>query len=193
MLSSSGTPPAAPTGFNAAAVNSNRVDTSWSTVAAATSYEIDRRAAGEGFTPFASPAGNSFSDTTVSAGKSYLYRVRAVGATGSSGNSASDIATTVFFSNDPLTAGTVVQGAHLSQIRTAVNAARSLANLPAATFTNPSPVGATIKSVHVTELRLALDSALTALGLPAGGYANSALAGTPVRAIDFQELRNRVH
>ena len=193
QLSSSGTPPVAPTGVNAAAANSNRVDASWTAVATATSYEVDRRAAGEGFAPIAAPAGNSFSDTTVSAGKSYLYRVRAVSATGSSGNSASDIATTVIFSNDPLTAGTVVQGAHLSQLRTAVNAARSLANLPAATFTNPSPVGASIKSVHMTELRSGLDSALTALGLPAGGYTNSASTGTPVRAIDFQELRNRVH
>ncbi len=192
LLSSSVAPPAAPAGLNAAAVNTTRVDMSWNVVLGATSYEIDRRAPGEGFTPFAAPAGNSFSDTSVTAGQAYLYRVRAAGTGGTSGNSASALATTVIFSNDPLTAGMVVLGGHLSQIRTAVNAVRSLANLLAASFTDPAPVGMTIKSSHITELRTRLDAALTALGLPAGGYTNSALAGEFVRAIDFQELRDRV-
>ena len=191
MLSSSGAPPAAPTGINAAAVTSTRVDVSWIAVAGA-SYEIDRRATGGGFIQIAEPSGNSFSDTTVTAGQSYLYRVRAVNASGTSGNSASDIATTVIFANDPLTAGTAVRGIHLSQLRTAINAARSLANLQAASFSDPSPLGMTIKSAHVTQLRSALDAALTELGLTAGGYTNSQLTGAPVKAIDFQELRNRV-
>ena len=128
----------------------------------------------------------------MTAGQSYLYRVRAVNASGTSGNSASDIATTVIFANDPLTAGTAVRGIHLSQLRTAINAARSLANLQAASFSDPSPLGMTIKSAHVTQLRSALDAALTELGLTAGGYTNSQLTGAPVKAIDFQELRNRV-
>ena len=192
LLSSSVAPPAAPAGLNAAAVTTTRVDMSWNVVLGATSYEIDRRAPGEGFTPFAAPAGNSFADTSVTAGQAYLYRVRAVGTGGTSGNRAPALATTVMFSNDPLSTGMVVLGAHPSQIRTAVNAVRSLAGLQAASFTDPSPVGMTIKSSNITELRTALDAALTALGLPAGGYTNSALAGEFVRAIDFQELRDRV-
>ena len=192
LLSSSVAPPAAPAGLNAAAVNTTRVDMSWNAVLGGTSYDIDRRAPGEGFTPFAAPAGNSFSDTSVTAGQAYLYRVRAVGTGGTSGNSAPALATTVMFSNDPLSAGMVVLGAHPSQIRTAVNAVRSLAGLQAAGFTDPAPVGMTIKSRNITELRTALDAALTALDLPAGGYTNSAVAGEFVRAIDFQELRDRV-
>jgi hypothetical protein len=192
LLSSSGAPPAAPAGLNAAAVNTTRVDMSWNVVPGATSYEIDRRAPGEGFTPFAAPAGNSFSDTSVTAGQAYLYRVRAVGTAGASGNSAPALATTVLFSDDPLTAGMVVLGAHSSQIRTAVNVVRLLAGLQAASFTDPAPAAMPIKSSHITELRTALDAALTALGLAAGGYTNSALAGELVRAIDFQELRDRV-
>jgi hypothetical protein len=191
-LSSSGTPPAAPTGVNAFAPNTTRADVSWIAVAGATSYEIDRRASGEEFAPIAAPLTNSFADNTVAAGKSYLYRVRAVGANGSSGNSALSLATTVMFTDDPLTAGTVVQGIHLTQLRTAINAVRSLANLPTAGATDLVPAGITIKSVHITELRSALDAALTALALTAGGYTNSPLAGAPVKAIDFQELRNRV-
>lgn len=72
--------------------------------AGATSYEIDRRATGGGFIRIAAPSVNSFSDTTVTAGQSYLYRVRAANASGTSGNSASAIATTMMFTNDPLTA-----------------------------------------------------------------------------------------
>jgi hypothetical protein len=121
-----------------------------------------------------------------------LYRVRAVGTAGASGNSAPALATTVLFSDDPLTAGMVVLGAHSSQIRTAVNVVRLLAGLQAASFTDPAPAAMPIKSSHITELRTALDAALTALGLAAGGYTNSALAGELVRAIDFQELRDRV-
>jgi hypothetical protein len=192
LLSSSAAPPAAPAGLNAAAASTTRVDVAWNAVAGATSYEVDRRAPGEGFTPFATPPGNSFSDTSAAAGQSYLYRVRAVGAGGTSGNSSSAIATTVMFANDPLTAGTVVQGVHLSQIRTAVNAARLLANLTTVNFTDPAPVGVTIKSAHIDVLRMALDAALTALGLTAGGYTNSPLTGAQVKAIDFQELRDRV-
>ena len=192
LLSSSVAPPAAPSGLNAAAVNTTRVDMSWNAVLGATSYEIDRRAPGEGFTPFATPVGNSFSDTSATAGQAYLYRVRAAGTGGTSGNSAAALATTVMFTNDPLAAGTVVLGTHLSQIRTAVNAVRSLAGLQAASFTDPAPVGTTIKSNHITALRTALDAALTALGIPAGGYTNTAVAGQIVRAIDFQELRDRV-
>ncbi len=192
LLSSTLAPPAAPSGLNAAAVNTTRVDMSWDAVPGATSYEIDRRAPGEGSTPFATPAGNSFSDTSVTAGQAYLYRVRAAGAGGTSGNSAPALATSVMFSNDPLTAGIAILGAHPSQIRTAVNAVRSLAGLQAANFTEPAPVGMTIRSSNISELRTALDAALIALGLPAGGYTNSALAGQLVRAVDFQELRDRV-
>ena len=67
-----------------------------------------------------------------------------------------------------MTAGTVVRAVNLFKIRT-VNAVRALANLQAASFTDPSPEGITIMAVHITELRLALDEARTAIGLPADG------------------------
>ncbi len=191
-LSSTGAPPDPPAGVDAMAVTTTRIDVSWIAVTGAASYQIDRRGAGEAFAQIGTPAGNTFSDTTVTGGQSYLYRVRAVNANGTSANSASAIATTVLFSDDPLTAGTVVQGVHLTQLRTAVNAARALASLGAAGVTDPSPAGVAIKSIHVTELRSALDAALTPLGLTAGGYTNPTLAGAQVKAIDFEELRDRL-
>jgi len=189
-LSSLGPPAATPTGINATAITGTRVDVSWTAVTGATSYEIDRRDAGGGFEEIGESSGNSFSDFTATAGESYLYRVRAANGSGTSGDSTFDIATTVIFADDPLTAGTLVRAIHLSQLRTAVNAVQSLANLQ--TITNPSPVGTTIKATDVTDLRTALDAALTALGLTAGGYTNSPLTGAPIKPVDFQELRNRV-
>jgi hypothetical protein len=191
LLSSSGEPNA-PTGFSAIAVTAGQVDLSWAGVTGATSYEVERRAPGTGYVAIATTAGTSFSDSSVAAGRSYLYRVRATNSFGASANSTADMATTVTFPAGPFTAGTVVQAAHLIQLRSAINAARSLAGLPAATFTDADPAGTTIKSVHVNELRTALDAALSAVGLAAGGYTNSPLSGAAVKAVDFQELRDRV-
>ncbi len=191
-FSDAGTRPAAPTGITSAAVTNSRVDISWNTVLAATSYEVDRQDAGGGFEQIGSSAGSSFSDMTASPDRAYLYRVRAANGSGTSGDSTFDLATSVIFTNDPLSSVTNVTGAHLTQLRTAIDAVRSLAGLPAASVTDASPAGKTIKSAHITELRTALDAALTGLGLPAGGYANSPLTGAMVKAIDFQELRTRV-
>jgi Dual-action HEIGH metallo-peptidase len=194
LYPAAGTVPAAPTGVNALAISPTQVSVSWSLVAGATSYQVFRRAAGSAsFILIASPATNSFTDTTATANSAYLYRVRAVNATGASPDSAADLATTMIFTDDPLIAGTtLIKAIHLAEIRTAVNAVRALAGLAAATFTDAATPGVVVKAVHIAQLRTALDAALTALGLPAGGYTNAVAAGVVIKAIDFQEIRNRV-
>lgn len=181
-----------PTSINAIAITSTRIDISWNTVGGATGYQIDRRGAGEVFTQIGTPTNTSFSDLSVTDDKAYLYRVRAVHTAATSINSTSDLAVTVSFTNNPLTFGTVVQAMHLSQLRTAVNAVRSLAGQPAAMVSDLASAGTTIRCVHVTELRSALDEARAALSLSTGGYTNAPLTGVVIRAVDFQELRNRV-
>lgn len=155
-------------------------------------YQIDRMAAGEAFMQIGTSMTNSFSDTTASAGTAYLYQVRAVNGGGVSGSSTPDLATTVIFTDSPLTAGTVVKAVHLSELRTAINAVRLLASSSSASFTDSAAAGTTIKAVHVTELRSALDEARMALSLSTGGYTDSSLSGVVVKAVHFQELRNRV-
>jgi len=184
---------AAPTGVVAAAVTTTQIDVTWTAVAGAVSYEVDRKAPGGAFTQIATPAGNSHSDTTASASTAYLYRVRAVDALTTSANSAADLATTVIFTDSPLTAGTTVKAVHLAQLRTAVNAVRALASLSASSFTDAASSGTTIKAVHLTELRAALDAARTALALSTGGYTDAAPAGLKVKATHFSELRDRVN
>jgi hypothetical protein len=128
----------------------------------------------------------------VSANTAYLYRVRASNASGTSGDSASDLATTVVFTNEPLAAGVSVQAVHLSQMRNAVNAVRLLAVLSAAGFTDAASAGITVKAVHVTEIRTALTETLGALGLTNGAYTDTSLSGVAIKAVHFQEIRNRV-
>jgi hypothetical protein len=184
-------PPPTPTGVTAGAITNTRVDVSWSTVAGAT-YQIDRQVAGSGFSQIGTSATNSYSDTTASADSAYLYRVRAVNAGGASPSSAADLATTVIFIDNPLTAGTLVKAVHLSQLRTAVNTVRLLAGLGSGSYTGSATPGTVIGAIHITELRSFLDAARGALGLSTGGYSDASLTGVAVKAVHSQELRDRV-
>jgi uncharacterized repeat protein (TIGR01451 family) len=184
--------PVTPTGVTASAVSTSRIDIVWTAVPGAASYETYRRAAGSGFLLLGTSVTNSYSDTTVSSGSSYLYSVRALNGAGNSNTSAPDLATTVFFLDSPLTPGIRVKAAHLSQLRPAVNAVRLLAGLLAATFTDDATSGVTIRAVHLTELRSNLDAARAALGLSTSGYTDNSLNGVAVKSIHWQELRNRI-
>jgi hypothetical protein len=183
--------PAAPTGVSAIATSGTQVQVTWNAVTGATSYEIHRRAPGGSFTLRGTSLTTSFNDT-ASAGTSYLYRVRAVNAGGSSGDSASDLATTVMFTDDPLTPGVLVKAVHLGELRTAVSAVRAQAGLGTVTYTDAAAPGVTVKAIHITELRTHLDQAMAALGLTTGGWTDPTLNGVSIQATHFQQIRNRV-
>jgi hypothetical protein len=191
ILNASGVP-AAPAGVIATAITTTRVDLTWTAVGGASSYQIDRKAAGGSFAQIGTSGTNSYSDTTAAANTAYLYQVRAVNGSGASANSAPDLATTVIFTDSPLNAGTLVKAVHLAQLRTAVNAVRVLAGIGTVGFTDSAVAGTPIKAVHVTELRTAVDAARSALSLSTGGYTDAALAGVRIKAVHFSELRARV-
>jgi hypothetical protein len=184
--------PAAPTSLVAAATTTTRVDLSWAAPAGVIpSYQIDRRSPGGAFAQVGTSPNATYSDLSAIAGTSYLYRVRAVNGSGPSANSTPDLATTIHFTDAAL-AGIQVKATHLAQLRSAVNAVRTLAALGAAPATDAATAGTTIKAVHVTELRTALDAARTSLGLPNSAYTDAGLAaGTLCKAVHFQELRDR--
>jgi RHS repeat-associated protein len=126
--------------------------------------------------------------------KEYGYRngqllITAAFTAGSSGSPFS-------FTDDPISVGTTfIKGAHLNQLRTAVNQARTRANLPPATWAEVITDGVTIiKASHVTELRLRLDEARSALSLPPASYTDPNLtAGIFIKGAHIQELRTKTN
>lgn len=184
--------PLAPAGVVATAQTTTSVLVSWSASDGATSYQVLRKALGGSFDVIASPAGTSYTDTGAGPSTAYLYAVRAVNSFGTSPQSASDIATTVLFSDEPLGTGVVIQAVHLAQLRTAVNEVRELAGLGSFSFTDAAQAGVLIRAVHVTEIRTALDEALSTLGFTGGGYTDFSLTGVVAKVIHQQEIRDRV-
>lgn len=186
-----------PQNFAAATQSASQTVLTWSASSGPVAYyQVERSQSIAGpYTALSPNAGEtSFTDTTMSDGIAYLYRVRAVDAAGDfSDYSNVDLATAFTFSDNPLTAGiTPVRAAHLTEMRQAVNAVRMTAGLPPANWTDTALVGVSIKAVHVQELRSNLDHALVALGLATAPYTDMALQGVPIKKIHIEELRNRV-
>ncbi len=132
----------------------------------------------------------------INPNSAYLYSVAAVdGNNQVTSASAPDIATTVFFTDDPLAAqSTVVKAVHIAELRTAVNAVRFTVGLPFFTFTDGSLAGVLIKQYHVAELRTVLDQARAAAGVPAITYTDPVLTSgiTTIKVPHIQELRTGV-
>ncbi|MEA2239415.1 MAG: hypothetical protein QOC81_4139 [Thermoanaerobaculia bacterium] len=187
---------AAPTSLVARATSSATVDLTWVNSVGAVSYQI-QRSSGTGFSTIGTATGPAFTDNPPGADTAYLYVVRAVDS-GANVSPASnrDLATTVIFSNDPLQAGVSrVNASHLTQLRQAVGAVRSLALLQPYDFVDPTiTVGSTIRAAHVRDLRTALDQARASLGLPALSYSDSTLTEgrSSIRAVHVQQLRDGV-
>ena len=92
-----GAVPNPPAGLTATAVSGTRVDLAWTDNSSdETGFRIERSVGTGGWTLLASPTANttSFSDTTVSAGVTYNYRVQACSAAGCSAFSGVATATT---------------------------------------------------------------------------------------------------
>ena len=187
----------APTNVVATAASSTSVAVTWTAVGGAASYTVYRSSNNSTYTSVGTPATNSFTDTTASANTAYLYKVTATGA-GTSGDSNKDLATTVIPTNASLTAQRI-KAVDITELRTAVNAVRKLANGGVAndfSFIDPTLTvhSTVVKRIHVIDLRTALDAARSTLGLSALSYTDSTITihSTPVKAIHLTDLRNGV-
>ncbi len=187
--------------------SSTSVTVSWSAASGATNYRVERKGAGGSYGLAGITAGTNFTDNGVSSDGAYLYRVCTANGAGSctSGYSNVALATTVAFT-DPTIVTTVedptgvtvtpVRAVHITELRSAVNAVRSLAGMAAATWTNPTVApGSTINKDDMQNLRDRLNEALTTLGIQTSTYTDSTLAGapngTPIRGAHIRELRER--
>lgn len=190
---------AAPTGVTATAQTSTSVSVNWNTVTGATSYHVYRSADRVTYTQVGTPASPPFTDSTASANTAYLYKVRAFDGSTESGDSNLDLATTTIFTDSSLSVGvTPVKAVHFTELRTAIDAVRKLANNGVAnpySYTDATlNSSVTVKAVHITDLRTALASARSALGLSAISYTDSTITAgsTLIKAVHITELRGGV-
>jgi len=195
----------APSGLGASPANSS-VALSWSAASGATNYRIEREGAGGSYASIGTTTSTSFTDSGAGNTSAHLYKVCAADGSNSctSGYSNEVLGmavsftdpTLISFADDPLNA-TPIKAAHLTELRTAVNAVRSLAGLSAASWTNPTltPQVTQISADDVRDLRTKLDEALTALGIQTSAYTDATLLtgqyGTQVKRIHIAELRQR--
>ena len=143
-----------PTNVVATATSPTSVSITWNATPGAT-YEVLRLAAGGVSTIVGSSGSGSFTDPTASANTAYLYEVRAI-APSVSPYSSPDLATTVIFTDPTLvTNTTVVKAAHFTELRTAVDAVRTLAGQGGGSYTDLNLIaGVTVvKALHLTDLR----------------------------------------
>lgn len=179
--------PATPTGVAATASSTAQVNVTWNNASGATQFQVWR-----GNSLLTTTGLLNFTDNTVSAGTSYVYKVRALDAASRpSSYSTPDVATTIVFTDDPVVAATTaIKATHVTQLRTAVNAMRTAAGLGAASFTDVSLAGVKVKAVHIQELRTALAAARSVFGLPST-FTDPTLTATTstVRGVHVQELR----
>jgi hypothetical protein len=191
-----------PTGVEAHVTSTTTALVSWVAPVGGTApgrYNVYRSQDGVTFTfaGFTTPPTVTFSDA-VSTNKAYLYKVRTANAgnTSESADSNRDLATIVVYTNATLTAGaSTIQAVDINELRTAVEAVRTLKGLAAGAYTFLPATGGGVTVVHaadITELRSNVATAITGLGFAAPVYTNVTItAGTStVQAIDFTQLRN---
>jgi uncharacterized repeat protein (TIGR03803 family) len=185
-----------PQHFKATASGSSQVNLTWDAVSGVSPvYQIWRTTSvNTGFAQYASTSMTNYSDAGVSANTTYMYEIKAVDGGNQTNFTPVDVATTVAFTDDPLVAQTKAKSVHITQLRTAVNAMRAAAGLPATTFTDSAAAGTAIKALHITQLRTALSEARNTLGLSALTFTDPTLtqASTKLKMVHIQELRDGV-
>ena len=189
-----------PTSVEAHAISSTQAQVNWVLPVGGTTpsrYNVYRTQDNLNYTfaGFATHPATSFTDT-VSTNKAYIYVVRSADSAGTteSVDSNKDLATIVAYINPTLTAGTsTIQAVDVNQLRTAVDAVRTLYGIGAGFYTYlPAVGGATL--VHaddINQLRTNLNTAINGLFGAPPTYTNTINAGTSIiRALDFNEIRN---
>jgi RHS repeat-associated protein len=188
--------------------SSTNIALSWS--GSAGNYRVERQSAGGSYGLLTTTTSTSTTDNTASSGSAYLYRVCAADGSGNCTSDYSNIAlgarlnfttdsTIVGYSDNPATA-TSIKAAHITELRTAINAVRSLAGQSSATWTHSGLApGDLIYADDVRDLRARLNDALVALNIQTSNYtdntiisyADDPLNATTVKAVHIRELRTR--
>jgi RHS repeat-associated protein len=188
---------------------STNLTLSWTAAQGAVKYRVERKDANTSYTSIGTTTSTSMTDNGAVSGTAYLYRVCSADAAGNCTSNYSNIAlgtaitftdpTIVSFAENSNTA-TPVRAAHITELRTAVNAVRTLAGMPNATWTWSVAIGGLIHVEDVRELRAALSAALTTLQIDQTipytdptlvGFAENPATATLIKADHIRQLRQR--
>lgn len=178
-----------------------QIAVSWQATEGANHYEVERTTnVNVAYTSVNSNvAGTTLTDGNVTAVAAYLYRVRAVDASGNvSPYSNIDLATAISFTDDTLqTNVTPVRAAHITELRQAVDAIRAVTSTlgPANWGPGITQNVTTIQATHIQDLRTNLDQARSALGLSACTYTDNsleALRASFIKKEHIEQLRQCV-
>lgn len=185
-----------PANIVATAVTSTSVQVTWSMVDGATTYKVYRSSGDGAFNEIGSTSLLNYTDTTAAANTAYRYTVSGGTSPYFSSFGTPDLATTVIFTDATLTAtSTKAKLVHFTELRTAVNAVRTLGGLGSMAFTSPEPTTAvTVRRQHLLDLRAALDEARAAVAMGGLTYTDSTVTAgsTAIKAAHINELRNGV-
>lgn len=183
------------TALLATMVSPTQISVQWPAVSGATSYSVERRSGAE-WEVVGSSSSPSYVDNTVTASKTYAYRVSASGGGQQSGYSNSDVATTRTFIQAVV--NTTITSAVSNQMLEAVNSVRAAAGWPPVTWSNilaatdPVPIpGNFVVARHVTSTRSRMNEALQALSVPVAAYPDPDLSATSIQAIHINSLTAR--
>jgi FG-GAP-like repeat len=166
----------------------NSVFVSWTGTANVAHYEIWRRSSIAGWS-FIGTTTNTWTHDVAPADAAYLYMVRGVTAAPDfSGFSNADLTVTYAFTDETILPGvTPVRLAHLTQLRTAADAALVLVGAPPFAWMETTPV---VRAAEWNELRGAIDAVRANLGIGPVAYSEPLTAGaTPIRAIHLMQAR----
>lgn len=183
-----------PPGLVVTAVSNTSISLSWNSVPNATEYQLERSESMSGpFTRRDATTSTSFVDSQVTAAKAFIYRVRAIRSsqTGFEVSLPSNLAFgTPFVFEFAQLQGKTISARHFDDLRTTVNAVRSLAALPEVPEQNLG--GEPVRAADVLNLRLKLDEALNAMFI-SRVYTDPTLItganGTLVKAVHVEELQ----
>ena len=96
---------------------------------------------------------------------------------------------------DPSLTGMLIKATHITELRAAINDARTARGLGAFAFTEPGlAAGSTVKAIHITELRAALAEAYAAATLTPPSYTDPTITprSTVIQAAHILEIRAAV-
>jgi subtilisin family serine protease len=195
LITTTAAPPIAPSSVTATRSGTTAISISWApstSDAGIAGYRIERLPGNQTFTT--SGTGTTFLDTSgLVAGSAYFYRVFAVDLENAvSTPSSYDVVTLIEFADDPAGPGlTPIRGAHVGDLRLAIDAVRQAAGLERA-WTNYGPPAGVVQASHFVELRDRLNEARAARSIPAVQLSDPVAAGTTVRARTVQQLRDGV-